>query len=53
MKALFFAALLIYFAAVALEFSGTAFKKPQLIRAAWDNQKKTFWTPLRHTKPFF
>ncbi len=35
MKALFFAALLIYFAAVALQFAGTAFKRQKPVRLAW------------------
>ena len=35
MKALFFAALVIYGAAVILEFTGTAFKRDKLLKAAW------------------
>ena len=35
MKALFFAALAVYAAAVILEFAGTAFKKEKLLRLAW------------------
>ena len=35
MKALFFAALAVYAAAVVLQFSGTAFKKEKLLRASW------------------
>ncbi|MCR5135853.1 MAG: c-type cytochrome biogenesis protein CcsB [Oscillospiraceae bacterium] len=35
MKALFFAAFAIYGAAVILEFTGTAFKKDRLLKAAW------------------
>ena len=35
MKALFFAALIVYAAAVVLQFVGTAFKKDKLLRASW------------------
>ena len=35
MKALFFAALVLYGASVILEFTGTAFKRDKLIKAAW------------------
>ena len=35
MKALFFAALIIYAVAVVLQFTGTAFKKTKLLRVAW------------------
>ena len=35
MKALFFAALAVYAAAVILQFTGTAFKKEKLLRASW------------------
>ena len=35
MKALFFAALVLYGVSVILEFSGTAFKKDRLLKAAW------------------
>ena len=35
MKALFFAALAVYAAAVVLQFSGTAFKREKLLRASW------------------
>ena len=35
MKALFFAALVIYALSVVLQFAGTAFKKEKLIRCAW------------------
>ena len=35
MKALFFAALVLYGVAVILEFTGTAFKKDRLLKAAW------------------
>ena len=35
MKALFFAALVVYAAAVVLQFAGTAFKKDALLRASW------------------
>ena len=35
MKALFFASLALYAAAVILQFTGTAFKKDKLLRLAW------------------
>lgn len=35
MKALFFAALVLYALAVAVQFAGTAFKKDKLLKAAW------------------
>ena len=35
MKPLFFAALIVYAAAVVLQFVGTAFKKDKLLRASW------------------
>ena len=35
MKALFFAALVVYGAAVILEFTGTAFKRDRFLKAAW------------------
>ena len=35
MKAMFFIALALYGAAVILEFTGTAFKKDRLLKAAW------------------
>ena len=35
MKALFFASLILYAVAVVLQFTGTAFKKDKLLRAAW------------------
>ncbi len=35
MKALFFTALIVYAAAVVLQFVGTAFKKDKLLRASW------------------